>query len=231
MCIRDRLLSEKSADAVKQVERLQLIFPKDFFLQIQKLGGNRDVELLEKTTEIASLAELPLLAANNPRFLNQDDYLSLDARVCIDQGDVIDNKNRVRDYTTEQYFKTEKEMADLFSDIPEAVKNTVNVAKKCNFHFTTDQEALPAYSVPKGQTIKDFLNKEAKNGLEKISLSNKEKKAAYTQRLDSELRIINSTGFSGYFLIVADFIQWSRSENIPVGPGRGSGPSLSLIHI
>ncbi len=78
------------------------------FLQIQKLGGNRDVELLEKTIEIASLAKLPLLAANNPRFLNQDDYLSLDARVCIDRGDIIDNTNRVRDYTTEQYFKTEK---------------------------------------------------------------------------------------------------------------------------
>ena len=226
--IQNLLLSEKSGAAAKQVERLQLIFPEDLFLQIQKLGGNRDVELLEKTIEIASLAKLPLLAANNPRFLNQDDYLSLDARVCIDRGDIIDNTNRVRDYTTEQYFKTEEEMADLFSDIPEAVKNTVNLAKKCNFQFTTDQAVLPTYTVPKGQTIKDFLNKEAKKGLEKISLSTKEEKAAYTQRLDSEIKIINSTGFSGYFLIVADFIKWSRSENIPVGPGRGSGPG-SLV--
>ena len=226
--IQNLLLSEKSGAATKQVERLQLIFPEDLFLQIQKLGGNRDLELLEKTIEIASLAQLPLLAANNPRFLNQDDYLSLDARVCIDRGDIIDNTNRLRDYTTEQYFKTEKEMAELFSDIPEAVKNTANLAKKCNFQFTTDQAALPAYTVPKGQTIKDFLNKEAKKGLKKISLSNKEKKVAYTQRLDSELKIINSTGFSGYFLIVADFIKWSRSENIPVGPGRGSGPG-SLV--
>jgi DNA polymerase-3 subunit alpha len=226
--IQNLLLSEKSGAATQQVERLKLIFPEDLFLQIQKLGGNRDVELLEKTTEIASLAELPLLAANNPRFLNQDDYLSLDARVCIDRGDIIDNTNRVRDYTPEQYFKTEKEMADLFSDIPEAVQNTVNLAKKCNFQFTTDQAALPAYTVPKGQTIKDFLNKEAKKGLEKTSLSTKEEKAAYTQRLDSELKIINSTGFSGYFLIVADFIKWSRLENIPVGPGRGSGPG-SLV--
>ena len=226
--VQNLLLSKKSDAANKQVESLKLIFPEDLFLQIQKLGGNRDVELLEKTIEIASLVELPLLAANNPRFLNQDDYLSLDARVCIDRGDVIDNTNRVRDYTTEQYFKTEKEMADLFSDIPEAVKNTVNLAKKCNFQFTIDQVALPAYTVPKGQTIKDFLNKEAKKGLEKISISNKEEKATYTQRLNSELKIINSTGFSGYFLIVADFIKWSRSENIPVGPGRGSGPG-SLV--
>ena len=226
--IQNLLLSEKSADAVKQVERLQLIFPKDFFLQIQKLGGNRDDELLEKTIEIASLSDLPLLAANNPRFLNQDDYLSLDARVCIDRGDVIDNTNRIREYTTQQYFKTEKEMADLFSDIPEAVTNTASLAKKCNFQFTTNQAALPAYTAPKGQTIENFLNKEAKRGLEKIPLNTKEEKEAYTQRLKSELKIINSTGFSGYFLIVADFIQWSRSENIPVGPGRGSGPS-SLV--
>ena len=226
--IQNLLLSEKSGAATKQLERLQLIFPEDLFLQIQKLGGNRDLELLEKTIAIASSAELPLLAANNPRFLNQDDYLSLDARVCIDQGDIIDNTNRLRDYTTEQYLKTEKEMAELFSDVPEAVKNTANLAKKCNFQFTTDQAALPAYTVPKGQTIKDFLNKEAKKGLKKISLSNKKEKAAYTQRLDSELKIINSTGFSGYFLIVADFIKWSRSENIPVGPGRGSGPG-SLV--
>ena len=226
--IQNLLLSEKSRTASQQVERLQLIFPEDLFLQIHKLGGNRDEELLEKTVEIASLAEVPLLAGNNPRFLNQDDYLSLDARVCIDRGDVIDNTNRVREYTTEQYFKTKEEMADLFSDIPEAVTNTVNLAKKCNFQFTTGQTALPAYSVPKGQTIENFLVKAANKGLEQIPLATKEVKEAYTQRLENELKIIHSTGFSGYFLIVADFIQWSRSENIPVGPGRGSGPS-SLV--
>ena len=226
--IQNLLLSEKSTTASKQVERLQLIFPEDLLLQIHKLGGNRDEELLEKTIEIASLAEVPLLAGNNPRFLNQDDYLSLDARVCIDRGDVIDNTNRVREFTTEQYFKTKKEMADLFSDIPEAVTNTVNLAKKCNFQFTTGQTVLPAYSVPKGQTIENFLIKEANKGLEQIPLATKEVKEAYTQRLENELKIINSTGFSGYFLIVADFIQWSRLENIPVGPGRGSGPS-SLV--
>ena len=226
--IQNLLLSEKSTTASKQVERLQLIFPEDLLLQIHKLGGNRDEELLEKTIEIASLAEVPLLAGNNPRFLNQDDYLSLDARVCIDRGDVIDNTNRVREFTTEQYFKTKKEMADLFSDIPEAVTNTVNLAKKCNFQFTTGQTVLPAYSVPKGQTIENFLIKEANKGLEQIPLATKEVKEAYTLRLENELKIINSTGFSGYFLIVADFIQWSRSENIPVGPGRGSGPS-SLV--
>ena len=226
--IQNLLLSEKSTTASKQVERLQLIFPEDLLLQIHKLGGNRDEELLEKTIEIASLAEVPLLAGNNPRFLNQDDYLSLDARVCIDRGDVIDNTNRVREFTTEQYFKTKKEMADLFSDIPEAVTNTVNLAKKCNFQFTIGQPALPAYSVPKGQTVKNFLIKEANKGLEQIPLATKEVKEAYTLRLENELKIINSTGFSGYFLIVADFIQWSRSENIPVVPGRGSGPS-SLV--
>ena len=145
-------------------------------LQIHKLGGNRDEELLEKTIEIASLAEVPLLAGNNPRFLNQDDYLSLDARVGIDRGDVIDNTNRVREFTTEQYFKTKKEMADLFSDIPEAVTNTVNLAKKCNFQFTTGQTVLPAYSVPKGQTIENFLIKEANIGLEQIPLATKEVK-------------------------------------------------------
>ena len=115
--IQNLLLSEKSRTASKQVERLQLIFPEDLFLQIHKLGGNRDEELLEKTVEIASLAEVPLLAGNNPRFLNQDDYLSLDARVCIDRGDVIDNTNRVREYTTEQYFKTKKEIEECYHEV------------------------------------------------------------------------------------------------------------------
>jgi len=226
--IQNLLLSKKSGTAGQQLEKLKDIFSEDFFLQIQKLGGNRDAELLEKTIEIASLAKLPLLAANNPRFLNQKDYLSLDARVCIDQGDIIDNTNRVREYTTEQYFKTEREMAELFADIPEAVKNTINLAKKCNFQFITDQVSLPVYSVPKGQKIVDYLNKEAKKGLEKISLTTNQEREVYIQRLKSELKIINSTGFAGYFLIVADFVQWARSENIPVGPGRGSGPG-SLV--
>ena len=226
--IQNLLLSKKSDTAGQQAEKLKDIFSEDLFLQVHKLGGNRDAELFEKTIEIASLAEVPLLAANNPRFIKQDDYLSLDARVCIDQGDIIDNTNRVREYTTEQYFKTEKEMAELFSDIPEAVKNTVNVAKKCNFQFITDQISLPAYSVPKGQKIVDFLNKESKKGLEKISLKTNKEREVYTQRLESELKIINSTGFAGYFLIVADFVQWARLENIPVGPGRGSGPG-SLV--
>ena len=226
--IQNLLLSKKSDTAGQQAEKLKDIFSEDLFLQVHKLGGNRDAELFEKTIEIASLVEVPLLAANNPRFIKQDDYLSLDARVCIDQGDIIDNTNRVREYTTEQYFKTEKEMAELFSDIPEAVKNTVNVAKKCNFQFITDQISLPAYSVPKGQKIVDFLNKESKKGLEKISLKTNKEREVYTQRLESELKIINSTGFAGYFLIVADFVQWARLENIPVGPGRGSGPG-SLV--
>jgi len=226
--IQNLLLSKKSGTAGQQLEKLKDIFSEDFFLQIQKLGGNRDAELLEKTIEIASLAKLPLLAANNPRFLNQKDYLSLDARVCIDQGDIIDNTNRVREYTTEQYFKTEREMAELFADIPEAVKNTINLAKKCNFQFITDQVSLPVYSVPKGQKIVDYLNKEANKGLEKISLTTNQEREVYIQRLKSELKIINSTGFAGYFLIVADFVQWARSENIPVGPGRGSGPG-SLV--
>ena len=116
--IQNLLLSKKSDTAGQQAEKLKDIFSEDLFLQVHKLGGNRDAELFEKTIEIASLAEVPLLAANNPRFIKQDDYLSLDARVCIDQGDIIDNTNRVREYTTEQYFKTEKEMAELFSDIP-----------------------------------------------------------------------------------------------------------------
>ena len=226
--IQNLLLSKKSGVADQQLEKLKDIFSEDIFLQIQKLGGNRDAELLEKTIEIASLAELPLLASNNPRFLNQKDYLSLDARVCIDQGDIIDNTNRVREYTTEQYFKTEREMVELFADIPEAVKNTINLAKKCNFQFITDQVSLPVYSVPKGQKIVDYLNKEANKGLEKISLTTNQEREVYIQRLKSELKIINSTGFAGYFLIVADFVQWARSENIPVGPGRGSGPG-SLV--
>jgi len=222
------LLSGKTNDAADQLKQLQAIFFNDVYLSIQRLGNNRDEELLHKTLECSLSSNTPLLAANNPRFLNKGDYLALDARVCIDQSDVIDNVKRIKDYTNEQYFKTQEEMSNLFSDIPEALTNTVNIAKKCNFKFTTDQVALPAYLPPKGLSVEGYLKREAKQGLDQLIDENEKLTKIYNQRLNTELDIIISTGFSGYFLIVSDFVKWSRAKNIPVGPGRGSGPG-SLV--
>jgi DNA polymerase III, alpha subunit len=153
---------------------------------------------------------------------------SLDARVCIDKGMILDDERRTKDYTSEQYLKSPAEMADLFADIPEALSNTVVIAEMCNFGFGNSDHVLPDFKTPEEYSIDEYLEEESKKGLQKILSDNLENHSTYKKRLNDEIKIIKKTGFAGYFLIVADFVKWSRDQNIPVGPGRGSGPG-SLV--
>jgi len=223
------IISSKYSQRLKSsIKTMTSMFPNNFFIGIQRTGQPREAEFIENMVSISTEYNIPLVATNNPKFLTEDDYISLEARVCIDQGRVLEDQSRHRDYTNQQFFKTNEEMKELFDDLPEALLNSIKIAKKCNFGFDNTDHVLPEFSTPEKYTIDDFLTKEANEGFLDFSKNRTLDKQVYNSRLKEELEIIKSTGFSGYFLIVADFVKWSREQNIPVGPGRGSGPG-SLV--
>jgi len=225
------LQQSKSMDesmALQWINSLQELFPDRLFVSISRMGIPNEEKVNQLTIELSTNFKIPIVAVNNPIFIEKDDFLSLDARVCIDQGTMMDDERRAKDYTPEQYFKSSDEMADLFADIPEALSNTIAIAEMCNFGFENTDHVLPDFETPKDLSIDEYLEQQANVGLKKIFPSGGDNLSTYQKRLDDEIKIIKRTGFAGYFLIVADFVQWSREQNIPVGPGRGSGPG-SLV--
>ena len=210
------------------LEQLSDLFGENFFLGIQRLGLSGEEEEINQIVSLSTKYAVPLVALNNPKFLSENDYISLEARACIDQGRVLEDQSRQRDYTDQQYFKTQEEMKMLFKDLPEAVNNSVEIAKKCNFGFENIDHALPAFATPGNYSIDEYLTQQGLEGLAELAHKDGFNQSIYEARLNEELEIIKRTGFAGYFLIVADFVKWSREQNIPVGPGRGSGPG-SLV--
>src|SRR5262249_29762924 len=148
--------------------------------------------------------------------LERDDFKAHEARMCISQGYVLGDQRRPKLFTPEQFFKTQAEMAQLFADIPQALENAVEIARRCNLEIELGRNRLPAFPTPKGVSVDEHLRQQAHAGLKKRGLAN-------IDRLEFELKTIIQMGFAGYFLIVADFINWAKSNGIPVGPGRGSG--------
>ena len=210
------------------LEQLSELFGENFFLGIQRLGLTGEEEQINRIVSLSTKYDVPLVALNNPKFLSENDFISLEARACIDQGRVLEDQSRHRDYTDQQYFKTQEEMKELFRDLPEAVNNSIEIAKKCNFGFENVDHVLPAFDTPGNYSIDEYLTQQAVEGLSKLANKDGFNRSIYETRLNEELEIIKRTGFAGYFLIVADFVKWSREQNIPVGPGRGSGPG-SLV--
>jgi DNA polymerase III subunit alpha len=176
----------------------------------------------------AAERSLPLIASNEVRFLDADGFEAHEARVCIGSGRVLDDPKRPRDYTAQQYLKSSEEMAALFAhDAPDALDNALDLAKRCNLELSLGTYYLPAFPVPSDHTLDSWIRKEAHDGLEtrlaKYPLAPGHDRASYEARLNLELDVIVKMGFPGYFLIVADFINWGKQQGIPVGPGRGSG--------
>ncbi len=171
---------------------------------------------------------LPVVASNEVRFLDADGFEAHEARVCISSGRVLDDPKRPRDYTAQQYLKSSDEMAALFAhDAPDAIDNAIDLAKRCNLELSLGTYFLPAFPVPSDHTLDSWIRKEAHDGLEKrlrkYPMAPGHDRASYESRLNIELEVIVKMGFPGYFLIVADFINWGKAQGIPVGPGRGSG--------
>ena len=224
------LLSGRRPDASRLLAWWQARFPNRFYLEVQLLGRDHDESLLYETADLAAEHRAPIVASNDVRFLRPEDFEAHEARVCINQGRLLDDPRRQRDYSAQQSLRSPAEMAELFAEFPEALANSVEIAQRCNVEFRFDDSALPDFPVPGGGAVGDWFEKQSKSGLAQrlsgIELGTPDNPgtlADYEQRLEMELGVITSMGFSGYFLIVADFIQWARDNQIPVGPGRGSG--------
>ncbi len=200
-----------------------------FFIEISRTGRKPEALYNEQALDFAEESGIPVVATNQVVFMDSDDYEPHEVRVCINQKTTLDHKDRPKDYSPEQYLRSEDEMVELFKDVPSALQNSVEIAKRCNVTVQLGTYFLPECPTD-GMTEGDFLVKESRIGLEERleflfpdEAERAEKRVEYDERLQIELDVINQMGFPGYFLIVAEFIQWSKDNNIPVGPGRGSG--------
>lgn len=234
--IAQALLSHDTEAAQTCLDYWQTVFPQRFYIEISRVGKPQENTYIQAIIPLAQVASLPIIATNDVRFLEKDDYEAHEARVCIQEGVTLNDAHRSRRYTDQQYLRSPKEMQQLFADIPEALQNTVQLAKRCNVTFTLGKSLLPHFPVPTQYTSESYLCEIANHGLNDRLQTILDTKAddyasqrlIYDQRLARELDVINKMGFAGYFLIVADFTKWAKENGIPVGPGRGSGPG-SLV--
>ena len=218
------LLNGREDDARAAIERWQHCFPDRFYLELQRTGRADEERYLHAAVDLASRYSCPVVATNDVRFLQADEFEAHEARVCIGDGRTLDDPRRVRAYSEQQYLRSAEEMAELFADIPEALENSVEIARRCTLSLSLGQPSLPEYPVPSGETIDQFLGRLSFEGLRRrFPHWDDSRLKPYCERLEFELETINQMGFPGYFLVVMDFIQWAKDQDIPVGPGRGSG--------
>ncbi|MDP7591179.1 MAG: DNA polymerase III subunit alpha [Litorilituus sp.] len=219
----------------EMVSFYQKHFDDCFYLELIRTGRADEENYLHQAVELASRVDLPVVATNEVMFLCADDFDAHEIRVAIHDGFTLDDKRRPKRYSEQQYLRTEDEMCELFQDIPEALANSVEIAKRCNVTVRLGEYVLPDFPT-QGMEINDYFIKVSEEGLEerldKLFDRNADdfaqRRQPYDERLKIELEVVNNMGFPGYFLIVMEFIQWSKDNNIPVGPGRGSGAG-SLI--
>jgi DNA polymerase-3 subunit alpha len=220
------LAGGNAAAAEKLAAAWAKLFPGRYYLEVQRAGAPNTEKLVGGTLALAASLRLPVVATHPVQFTAREDFKAHEARVCISQGYVLGDQRRPRLFTAEQYFKTQDEMAALFADVPQALENAVEIARRCNLEIELGKSRLPAFPTPEGVSLNSFLDGEAKKGLvrriEKQSIKAQDV-ARYRERLEFEIKTIADMGYAGYFLIVADFINWAKAHGVPVGPGRGSG--------
>jgi len=225
------LLSGNHEQAAEYLGFWHLYFPNRYYIELQRTGKVGEGDYIHTVASFAQASGTPVVATNDVCFLEEADFDAHEIRVCINQGRVLDDPRRPKTYSNQQYLKSSEEMQALFSDIPEAIENTLEIAKRCNLTMHLGEYFLPNYPIPEGLTIEQYFCQLSEQGLEKRleklfgseSEDFLEVRKPYDSRLKIELDVINQMGFPGYFLIVADFIHWSKDNGVPVGPGRGSG--------
>ena len=218
------LINNQMPEANQQAQAWKAIFGNRFYLGVQRTGRTYDERHLHLCVELGLVLDIPLVATNDVEFLQKQDFDAHEARICISQGGLLDDARREKHYHTEQYLKSGEAMESLFSDLPEAIINSVEIAKRCNVHFELyKKNYLPDFPIPEGLNISQFFTQESEAGLENRLQGIQVDRQVYDDRLAFELSVIIQMEFPGYFLIVADFIRWSKDNGIPVGPGRGSG--------
>ncbi len=224
------LAQGNATGAAKAARAWAARFPGRYYLEVQRAGHADDEALVAAAVALAGELALPVVATHPVQFLSPGQFRAHEARVCIAEGHSLADARRPRRFTPKQYFTTQRQMAELFADLPEALANGVAIAQRCNLTIPLGKNYLPAFPTPPGRTLDDHLCAEAEAGLERRLAAlypdpaeRERRRPDYVARLDFETKTINQMGFAGYFLIVADFINWAKANHVPVGPGRGSG--------
>lgn len=225
------LVSGRQADAATALQEYMTLFGDRFYLELQRTGRADEEDYLHAAVELASQFSCPVVATNDVRFIDRGEFEAHEARVCIHEGRALDDPRRERRFSEQQYLRSAEEMAELFADIPEALENSVEIARRCSLELRLGEYFLPDYPIPEDMTVNEFFISESEKGLQErleilFDTGGEDFPAIreeYAARLKFELDIIIQMGFPGYFLIVMDFIRWAKNNDIPVGPGRGSG--------
>jgi len=228
------LVQGDTAKASDVALQLASLFPHRFYLELQRAGRPDDEQHVAATVQLAARLGLPVVATHPVQFLRAEDYEPHEARVCISEGEILANPRRVRRFTREQYFKSAAEMQALFADVPSAIANTLEIAKRCSLTLVLGKPQLPNFPIPpvNGEvlSVEDYFRHVSHEGLKERlihlypdEIKREAERQRYVDRLEFELNTILKMGFPGYFLIVGDFIQWAKNNGCPVGPGRGSG--------
>ena len=228
------LIAGDEARARRTAERLAGLFPNRFYLELQRAGLPGQEVQVEGALALADDLSLPVVATHPMQFLHPDDFEAHEARVCIAEGETLASDRRIHRFNAEHCFKTQAEMEELFADIPAALGNSVEIAKRCSLKLVLGKPQLPEFPTPEfdgvRQAPEEFFRQSSHGGLEArltqlypdVAERDRER-ARYVERLEFEIATILKMGFAGYFLIVADFINWAKANGCPVGPGRGSG--------
>jgi DNA polymerase-3 subunit alpha len=217
-------------EAIARANYWAQLFPGSFYLEVQRLDNPQLESLVQQTLWLAGETGLPVVATHPIQFMQPDDFKAHEARVCIAQGYTLSDKRRPRLFAECQYFLSTEQMVERFQDIPEALENSVEIARRCNINITLGENYLPDFPTPPGMSLDEFLIERAQTGLvERMQVlypdeaEREKQRPRYEARLEFEINTIVEMKFPGYFLIVADFINWAKQNNCPVGPGRGSG--------
>ncbi|MGA0569313.1 DNA polymerase III subunit alpha [Variovorax sp. VNK109] len=224
------LVQGDAARAADLALKLASLFPHRFYLELQRAGRADDEAHVIAAVQLAARLKLPVVATHPVQFTAEDDYEAHEARVCISEGEILGNQRRVRKFTREQYFKSAAQMEALFADVPSALANTVEIARRCNLELQLGKPRLPDFPTPNGMPIEEYFRVASAEGLnERLehlypdAVQREKERPRYEARLAFEIDVILKMGFPGYFLIVGDFIGWAKNNGCPVGPGRGSG--------
>ena len=228
------LVQGDEARAADVALQLASVFPHRFYLELQRAGRVDDETQVAGAVQLAARLKLPVVATHPVQFTEEDDYEAHEARVCISEGEILGNPRRVRRFTREQYFKSAEQMEALFADVPSALANTLEIAKRCNLTLVLGKPQLPDFPTPEvngeRMTPENYFRYASHEGLkERLAhlypdeTEREAQRQRYVDRLEFEIGTILKMGFPGYFLIVGDFINWAKNNGCPVGPGRGSG--------
>ncbi|HYN27809.1 MAG TPA: DNA polymerase III subunit alpha, partial [Burkholderiales bacterium] len=224
------LLADNPQQAQKLAQEWAQLFPERFYIEVQRAGHPHAEHYVKRVVRLASGMKLPVVATHPVQFLKREDFVAHEARVCIAEGYVLSDQRRPRHFTEEQYFKSQAEMVELFADLPQALENSVEIARRCNLPLDLGKSRLPLFPTPAGASHEQYLHERSVAGLElrmqalyPEPVARAEHMPRYHERLEFEIKTIVQMGFPGYFLIVADFINWAKANGVPVGPGRGSG--------